>query len=154
MLVTLWRHGEAAKAPRDEDRPLTANGEVTLASAAIDFSQQLLQSALPAADVCRVSPLLRTRQSAAILCAHWQCVANLCAALAPGTSINEPSLWLNNAAAHQVLVSHQPFVSDLLNYWLDEPTLDWLQPGGWATVELRAATRGGGSLLLSRASIF
>ena len=57
--------------------------------------------------------------------------------------------WADTAAsdAHLLLVSHQPLVSLLLDYWTGEPgRVAALSPGGLATVELAVAGPGQASL--------
>ena len=154
MWVTVWRHGEAGMAPRDEDRCLTSRGELSVSKAATEFMLQLLDAGDPAPERLAFSPLQRTRQTAAILGQSWHVAASVCDALAPGTSVAHPETFLVDHIEHQVIVSHQPFVSQLIGYWLDDNGLDSLLPGGWATLKLTAPCRGGGRLLRSRTSIF
>lgn len=154
MRVTVWRHGEAGMAPRDEDRCLTRRGEASVSEAAAEFMSQLIAAGDPTPERVAFSPLQRTRQTAAILEQSWQVPASVCEALAPGTSVAHPETFLVDHIEHQVIVSHQPFVSQLIWYWLDDNALDPLQPGGWATLELMVPSRGGGQLVRSRTSIF
>lgn len=154
MWVTVWRHGEAGMAPRDEDRCLTSRGEQSVREAAAEFMSQLTAADNLIPERVAFSPLQRTRQTAAILEQSWHVPASICEALAPGTSIARPETFLVDHVEHQVIVSHQPFVSQLIWYWLDDNGLDPLLPGGWATLELLAPCRGGGRLVRSRTSIF
>lgn len=154
MWVTVWRHGEAGVAPRDEDRCLTDRGELTVRQAAREFTVQLTAAGDPVPGRLACSPLRRTCQTAAILEESWLIKAFVCDALAPGTSVRRPETFLTDDVEHQVIVSHQPFVSQLIWYWLDDDRLEPLLPGGWATVQLLSPHRGGGRLVRSRTSVY
>lgn len=154
MWVTVWRHGEAGVARRDEDRCLTDRGEASVTRAATAFRESLIRAGEVMPSSCAYSPLQRTRQTAWILGEIWDVEPRVCEALAPGTAVDRPMDFLSDGLAHQVIVSHQPFVSQLIWYWLDSDGLDPLEPGGWATIELTAPARGGGRLVRSRANIF
>jgi len=154
MWVTVWRHGEAGMAPRDEDRSLTDKGKQTVESAAVEFQSTLIRAGDPLPTRSAFSPFERTRQTAAILAACWDINTRVCDALAPGTDIERPDTFLLRDVEHQVIVSHQPFVSQIIWHWLDDDRLDSLLPGGWATLELLAPIRGGGRLIRSRPNVF
>ena len=150
MRITVWRHGEAGTAPRDEDRPLTQQGRRSLASAAKAFGDSC--AGLPPTRI-HYSPLLRTEQTAGIIAQQFPpAKLQVCLALAPGTNLHEPRSFLleqdgGDENAHIILVTHQPFVSELIWYWLDDFKVYPLAPGGFCVMELMAPTRGGALLL-------
>lgn len=154
MLVTLWRHGEAGAAARDEDRALTPRGELTVAQAVLEFEQWRQQAGLAPVDRLYHSPLVRTRQTAQLLERGLGVAPESVAALAPGTNLQAPQSFLPETAEHCVLVSHQPFVSQAAWFWLDDDRVEPLLPGGWVTLELLVPSRGGGVLQRARANIF
>ncbi len=154
MLVTVWRHGEAGSAPRDEDRELTARGVRTVCEAAVEYRQWLADAQVEPVSNIWHSPLVRTYQTAGLLGKGLGIDISICDALAPGTNIHQPESFLPAEADHVVIVTHQPFVSQLIWYWLDDDRLEPILPGGWATLELTAATRGGAELKRARTSIF
>ncbi len=146
MRVTVWRHGEAGVASRDEDRPLTERGRTSL-SAAIQEYQVLCEGVAPT--LIHYSPLLRTAQTAAIIGQHFpDATAEICDELAPGTELRDHRSFLTtDDVAHLLLVTHQPFVSELIWYWLDDKTVPALAPGGFCIIDLQAPTCGGAILL-------
>ena len=154
MLITVWRHGEAGMAPRDEDRQLTQRGQLTVRGAALEFHERIAFANLPPPDLCLFSPLVRARETSQILAAEWGVTQQSCAALAPGTRVNQPETFVASDQEHQVLVSHQPFVSELIAHWIDGDEVAPLLPGGWATIDLVAPVRGGGSLVFARPSVY
>lgn len=154
MLVTVWRHGEAGYAASDANRMLTDRGRYSVGLAAEDCYQWLGDMALAAPDCLRYSPLRRTEETARLLGDAWGLTPQVSAALAPGADHQSPQTFLPEDYNHVVLVSHQPFVSMLIGYWLDDRRLSPLMPGGWATIDLIAACRGGGTLLRLRSSVF
>ena len=154
MLVTLWRHGEAGTAATDELRPLTPRGSSSVQAAVADWQTWVKEQALAAADVIWHSPLVRTTQTAQLLEQCLNCARVECGGLAPGAMIDKPASFLPDSGDHVVLVTHQPFVSQLIWYWLDDDALAPLMPGGWASLRVTAPSRGGASLVQARASIF
>lgn len=147
MQITVWRHGEAGSAVVDADRPLTPRGHQTVAEAAENLEKWLAANG-EQPGVCRHSPLLRTTETAAVLARQWPGMKiEACPALAPGADPARSDSYLAAAGQALVLVGHQPFVSMLLAFWLDDTRLPTLMPGGHATVELIAPTRGGARLL-------
>ena len=136
VLLTIWRHGEAACAPRDADRELTKRGRSEVAAAAAAFTRWLTQSGQPQVEQLRHSPLTRTSQTAAILQGVLRpasCVAD--EVLAPGADPVHQR-WQGIDAAHILLVSHEPFVSRAIAVWSDDETLPPLAPSGYATLEV------------------
>ncbi len=154
MYVTLWRHGEAGSAATDELRPLTARGTASVQVAALEWRRWVQEQALPEAQLIWHSPLVRTTQTAELLEQALGCAKAECGGLAPGAILHEPESFLPHSVDHAILVTHQPFVSQLIWHWLDDNALAPLMPGGWATLELTAPLRGGATLIGARTSIF
>jgi len=150
MIVTIWRHGEAANTVPDEDRRLTPKGQDELATAGSRFIAVLEESGLPAPQKLHHSPLVRTTETAAKLSGIFQVAPTVYQGLAPEASrVEELCKWLDEREAeHLVLVGHQPFVSSLIWYLLDDQALPTLLPGGYATIELPCFERGAGALLI------
>jgi len=144
--VTLWRHGEAGPASRDTDRALTERGRGALVVTLSRFKAELSRLGVEPPSVCLHSPLVRTTQTAELLATDLAIPAQVLSALAPGARVAESQALVEGHDAHVILVTHQPFVSDLLGYWLDNDGLDFLEPGGWATLDLLVPSRGGASL--------
>ena len=152
VLLTIWRHGEAAFAPRDADRELTERGRDEVTAAAAAFTRWLTQSGQPQVEQLRHSPLTRTLQTAAILhgvLRPMSCVADQL--LAPGADLAN-KMWQAIDAAHVLLVSHEPFVSRAIAVWSDDETLPPLAPSGYATLEVLSLERGGAMVLRHRSS--
>ncbi len=154
MLVTVWRHGEAGSAPRDEDRALTGRGDRTVRQAAEAFRAWLSDASLTSVSGCRYSPLVRTTQTAHILGATLGVEPAVCRGLALSADIHQPKTFLDEEEPHLLMVSHQPFVSQLIWYWLDDDRVEPLLPGGWATLDVTVPSRGGAALVAARESIF
>ncbi len=154
MWVTVWRHGEAAPGNIDEFRALTARGRQSLSAIVPRFTALCANAQAPAPDTLAFSPLVRTTQTAEIITQQLGLDPQVCPALAPGADLFAPSGFIDDNSEHQVLVSHQPFVSQLLGHWLDDPYQSPLMPGGFACVKLLAPTQGGGELLFIQPEIF
>lgn len=154
MLVTLWRHGEAGTAATDEIRPLTPRGTTSVQAAVIEWQTWLREQELPDAETVWHSPLVRTTQTAALLQQCLGCTVVECGGLAPGALIQKPESFIPSSGDHVVLVTHQPFVSQLIWHWLDDNALAPLMPGGWATLKVTAPLRGGAMLIRARTSIY
>lgn len=110
MRVFLVRHGEAADAIVDADRPLTAAGRTQAERLAIWCAAN---DALP--DEIRHSGLLRAAQTAEILAARLSPPGGVRVArgLAPD---DDPRPWageLPHETASPMLVTHMPFVGEL-----------------------------------------
>ena len=147
MLLTIWRHGEAGRAPRDAERELTERGRSEVDAAAEAFTRWLTQSGHPKVERLRHSPLTRTSQTAAILhgvLRPMSCVSDQL--LAPGADLAN-KMWQAIDATHVLLVSHEPFVSRAIAVWSDDETLPPLAPSGYATLEVLSLTRGGATVL-------
>lgn len=149
MIVTIWRHGEAAQTVPDEQRHLTARGRSELASASEGFSAFLEAGELALPQRVYHSPLVRTRQTADILGEALGVATCPLPTLAPeAATVQELGSWLEQSQdEHVLLVGHQPFVSSLIWCLLDDRALPPLHPGGHAVLDLITGSRGGATLL-------
>ncbi len=148
MLVTVWRHGEAAPGGRDRDRRLTDRGHADLRRGAAAFLPALARRSLPAPEALHTSRWLRTRQTAGHLAEALALVPEEAEALIPGAGVDEVEGLLSAMLPkHRVLVSHQPLVSALVDRWLGEPgRVPALTPGAYAVLEAEAWAPGCASL--------
>lgn len=154
MIVTVWRHGEAGPAATDRQRELTDDGFDDIGFGCRQFHAALEARLIAAPDLFLHSPWLRTEQTAQILAsAFTHAPARELAALRPGGDVTAVALELAalegtaSASAHVVLVSHQPLVSQLLDYLLGVPCgVPSLSPGSLATLELPVVARACGVL--------
>jgi phosphohistidine phosphatase SixA len=100
------------------------------------------------------SPLVRTTQTAEAVAAALGLDPVTCPALAPGTDVRSPERFIDDGVKHQIIVSHQPFVSEQIRYWLDPAQLEPLMPGGYACIELITPAEGAGRLVFAEPSIY
>lgn len=152
MIATILRHGEAGPAASDRERRLTSRGvaEIERAAPALAAACRSRGLALPS----RVlhSPWERTRATAEIVARHLDIEAQPVDALAPGAATAQVDsvlqhIELSADAAHCLLVSHQPLVSQLADHYLGEPGLaPGLTPGALVTLSLDTVAPGCGSL--------
>jgi phosphohistidine phosphatase SixA len=147
LIVTLWRHGEAAWLAPDADRPLTEAGRAALTLRASELVQWLSAQANAQPSDLLHSPYRRTRETADLIAPLIGSPArDEAAALAPGC--DERGLFsLLDKQPHLVIVSHQPFISEMVKYWLDDPRQAFIGPSGYAVLEVSAPCRGGAELL-------
>lgn len=153
MILTVWRHGEAGQAPRDDERELTDRGCDDIGFGAQQFHDHCQARSLPDAGLILFSPWTRTRQTADILSgvfAHAQTKQE--AGIQPGASPEDAcrvvqTVLDEGATEHLLLVSHQPLVSRLIDVLLgDSGRVPPLSPGGLAVLELELAAAGAASL--------
>jgi phosphohistidine phosphatase len=153
VLVTIWRHAEAAPALDDERRELTDRGRKQLSASVDAFSAWLVAECMSRVDVLRFSPLIRTRQTAERLaqgCGVSDCDEALW--LRPVVATPEVGALISKSlalseCAHILLVSHHPLVAGLIALWSDSAELPPLLPGGCATLDVLSPERGGATLL-------
>jgi len=154
MIVTILRHGQAGAAPQDSLRTLTAQGREDVSLAAHKLLAVTGQSHLSAPALILYSEWLRTKQTAQIV-AEKMPEASLQAAdaLVPGGTQAEVDALLEhictteNAVDHALLVSHQPLVSELADYYLGQAGLiPPLSPGSLVTMEMEVPAYGCASL--------
>lgn len=148
MLLTLWRHGEAAYSRPDSQRPLTERG-VQHVQATVGFYRSLCQQrGLGRPIVCTHSPYVRTEQTASLIASELSLSEVLSRELlAPGQTNYVSGDYLSEESGHQLVVGHQPYLSQLIDVWCDTAAHTSLSPGGFAIIELNAPCRGGGELL-------
>ena len=148
MLLTLWRHGEAAYSRPDSQRPLTERG-VQHVRATVGFYRSLCQQrGLGRPIVCTHSPYVRTKQTASLIASELSLSEVLSRELlAPGQTNYVSGHYLSEESGHQLVVGHQPYLSQLIDVWCDTAAHTSLSPGGFAIIELNAPCRGGGELL-------
>ena len=148
MLLTLWRHGEAAYSRPDSQRPLTERG-VQHVRATVGLYRSLCQQrGLGRPIVCTHSPYVRTEQTASLIASELSLSEVLSRELlAPGQTNYVSGHYLSEESGHQLVVGHQPYLSQLIDVWCDTAAHTSLSPGGFAIIELNAPCRGGGELL-------
>ena len=160
MIVTIWRHGEAGSAVSDRLRKLTARGRDEVRRGARQFRGACAGAAIALPDLVLFSRWVRTTQTADILGAAFAGAAvREQAQLQPGSGLGAVDAGLAELAAagrppaHVVLVSHQPLVSGLVDYYLGglaagaAGQVPALSPGGLATLSLQVVARDCGQLL-------
>ncbi|EED34561.1 phosphoglycerate mutase family protein, putative [Luminiphilus syltensis NOR5-1B] len=155
MWITVWRHGKAGEAATDFERPLTTKGEQSLDAAVTEYRGWLQGSEVAPPSMALYSPLKRTQQTAERLGTGFDVPIQVCPELAPGGSRpSDCSHWLVEDAPHVVLVGHQPFVSALIDYWLDSDEVDPLRPGGYCLLNVAGFCRGGAERVRAMPDIY
>lgn len=146
-------------AATDRERQLTSRGEDDLGFGCQQFHQHCEERGIRHPDHILHSPWERTTQTAGIVAAaftHAELVAST--ALKPGADIPDVDRLLDGLLTdfgaegsqqhHVALVSHQPLVSRLIDYYLDSPgQVPPLTPGALAVLSLDVAGRGTAQLL-------
>lgn len=135
----LARHAEAAPVGsagiyHDFDRPLTAYGRGLLQQQA-----QALRKLAPDLQACYASPLLRTQQTATILVEGRSIPLESADCLGASPSFSTVQQLLLESSAEQILlVTHQPFVVNLLSWLLtgDQDLNTAFEPGTMACLEV------------------
>ena len=148
MLLTLWRHGEAAYSHPDSLRQLTERG-VEHVQATVGLYQSLCPApGLSMPTLCTHSPYVRTEQTANLIASElglFDVVSQ--DLLAPGQTDYVSGHYLAEESRHQLVVGHQPYLSQLIDVWCDTSAHTSVSPSGFAIIELIAPCRGGGELL-------
>jgi len=144
MIVSIWRHGVAEAGAIDRQRALTIAGRDDVGFGCRQFHHACESRGLVHATAILYSPWLRTTQTAEIIAGaftHAEITAE--EALAPGSDVAAVAAVLSQRATaggeeqHVVLVSHQPLVSQLADYFLgDAGRVPALTPGGLVTLAL------------------
>ena len=148
MLLTLWRHGEAAYRRPDSQRPLTERGVQHVRASGGHYRSLCQQRGLGRPIVCTHSPYVRTEQTASLIASELSLSEVLSRELlAPGLTNYVSGDFLSEESGHQLVVGHQPYLSQLIDVWCDTAAHTSLSPGGFAIIELNAPCRGGGELL-------
>jgi phosphohistidine phosphatase len=151
MLLTIWRHGEAGRAPTDRLRELTDKGFDDIGFGCRQFHAALAVRGLPPPDRIFFSPWVRTLETAEIIAsAFTHARSSEMAALRPGGTLRAAEAALEAASTgldHVLLVSHQPLVSRLVEHFLGvDNAVPVLSPGGFATLSLEVIAAACGEL--------
>ena len=148
MLLTLWRHGEAAYSRPDSQRQLTERGVQHVRATVGLFRSLCQQRELSMPTVCTHSPYIRTQQTASLIASELN-LSDVVSQelLAPGHNDYLLGDYLSEESGHQLVVGHQPYLSQLIDVWCDTSAHTSLSPSGFAIIELIAPCRGGGELL-------
>ena len=148
MLLTLWRHSEAAYSRPDSARQLTERG-VQHVQATVSLYRSLCQQrGLSMPTVCTHSPYVRTQQTASLIASELGLLDVVSQdLLAPGQTDYVSGHYLSEASGHQLVVGHQPYLSHLIDVWCDTAAYTCVSPSGFAIIKLTAPCRGGGELL-------
>jgi len=108
VLVYLCRHAQAAPGEPDELRPLTPTGE----EQALRLGRWLAE-ADPAPAIVVASPLLRARQTAALITRSTGGEVKIDARLSPGAGVDELRAVIEDAPGPVATVGHQPDCSEI-----------------------------------------
>ncbi len=155
MILTIWRHGEAGRAPTDRDRELTDSGRDDVGFACQQFHSACSDRGIPHPDSILHSPFMRSNQTAEIIAAAFtHATQTWMDALHPGSDVAAVDSALIDIAEgeavheHVLLVSHQPLISYLLDHYLGDPgAVPALSPGGLATLSLETPAKDCGRIL-------
>ncbi len=155
MIVSIWRHGEAGRAVSDRLRELTVTGTDDVGFGCQQFHDICHARNIPHPELVLHSAWVRTTQTADIISsAFTHASVRRIKALQPGGSIEAVDTALAEITAsdpdlgHVVLVSHQPLVSYLVDYYLGGVgRVPSLSPGGLVTLNLPAPAVDCGQLL-------
>lgn len=151
MIITIVRHGKAGSAAKDKDRELTDNGTDDVSFGGHQLHELCLEKSLPMPDLILHSAWRRTTQTAEILAAAFTVSVDAFDALLPGHTTADVDKALNALppdTSHCVLVGHQPMVSELVDYYLnDNGRVPALSPGGLVSIRLDTVAKGCGELL-------
>lgn len=151
MILTIWRHGEAGSASRDEQRELTVRGADDISFGCQQFHQACEGRGIAHPTRILHSPWLRTTQTAEIIAGAYSHATVLpCEALRPGATPEDLDRALGSylAEPHVLLVHHQPLVSRVLGHYLgDAAAVPFLSPGGLASLSIDVPAPAVASLL-------
>ena len=129
MRVYLCRHAQAASGEPDELRPLTPEGEAQ----AVGLGEWLAAAETTPAIVVS-SPLLRARQTAALVARTIGAELRVDARLSPGAGVEELRAILGELTGPVAAVGHQPDCSEIVVALTgNDPGF---APAGVATIEL------------------
>ena len=148
MLLTLWRHGEAVYSRLDSQRQLTERGVQHVRATVGLYRSLCLQRGLGMPTMCTHSPYVRTKQTASLIASELSLPdVVLQELLAPGQPDYVSGDYLSEESGHQLVVGHQPYLSQLIDVWCDTSAHTSVSPSGFAIIELTVPRRGGGELL-------
>ena len=147
-LLTLWRHGEAGSAATDEARALTERGCQEVAEVVEGYRQWMDDTAIAPVSSLLYSPLKRTEETALILQGALEPArSQVCPALMPGAQPADFSESDLEKHSHNIMVSHQPFLSWAIQVWADDDSLPPLAPGGYSVLSVLSLERGGAEVI-------
>src|SRR5262249_2589792 len=153
VLLLLVRHAIAedriafGRTGQDDDqRPLSTDGRKKMRPVA-----NALRDLVPDPDLLLTSPLLRARQTAAIVSPAIDLPPVECPAVAPSSEPSQFLRFVSAKRAHTVVaVGHEPDLSELAGYVLTgrAQALFSLKKGGACLLDVTLAARGGSGTLL------
>ena len=155
MIITIWRHGEAGRAATDRQRQLTGRGQDDVGFGCLAFHRALEVRGIVPPELILFSPWTRTFQTAEIVAsAFTHAPSREHAALRPGSAVTAVEHCLVSlsdmpeAPAHVVLVSHQPLVSELVEFYLGPASnVPPMSPGALVTFALDVPAQHCGELV-------
>lgn len=145
MILTIWRHGEAESGSVDRQRALTPGGREDIGFGCQQFYRACANRHLSQPTHIFHSPFERTVQTAEMIeSAFTHAAGNEACWLEPESSIEiiDQTLLRDfhecKHSCHVVLVSHQPLVSNLVNWYVGEKggLVPPLHPGGLVTITM------------------
>jgi phosphohistidine phosphatase SixA len=112
------------------------------------YRSQCQQRGLGMPTVCTHSPYVRTQQTASLIASELGLLDVVSQdRLAPGQTDYVSGDYLSQESGHQLVVGHQPYLSQLIDVWCDTSVHTSLSPSGFAIIELTAPCCGGGELV-------
>ena len=154
MILTIFRHGEAGEAATDRARELTEKGAQDVERGATVFLEACRRRVLQLPQRVYHSPWVRTTSTAELICRALGHVPHTgLSAIQPGGDVTSVQRWFEEnlgemrGDTHIVMVSHQPLVSHMVNYYLGEGNSEpSLNPGAFATLSMGVPGSACGSL--------
>jgi len=154
MILTIFRHGEAGEAATDRARELTEKGAQDVERGAAVFLETCRRRALQLPERLYCSPWARTASTARLICRALENVPLVTLpAIQPGRDIAGVQRWFEENSetmrddSHLIMVSHQPLVSHLVDYYLGAGSpVPSLSPGAFATLSMGVPGSACGSL--------
>ncbi len=146
MILTIWRHGTAVEGVNDRLREITGSGRDDVGFGSRQFHEACSVRNIPHPHKILYSPLVRTTQTAELIAAaftHASMAADK--AMQPGSSVSAVdeavSAFIDaDVTQHLLLVSHQPLVSRVIEYYLGPGGyVPFLTPGGLVTLSLESS---------------
>ncbi|QFU76053.1 hypothetical protein EY643_10475 [Halioglobus maricola] len=140
MYLTIWRHGEAGSAVTDRMRELTERGVEDVNAGSEQFKQLCADRDIPLPKRIFYSEWVRTTQTASIVGrALGDAALESSPALIPGRQPVDVENDISHRYPddHLLLISHQPLVSCLVDYYVgSRGYVPGLVPGGLATLRM------------------
>ncbi|MBA2683328.1 MAG: phosphohistidine phosphatase SixA [Gemmatimonadaceae bacterium] len=132
----------------DDERPLTKRGRKTMAKATRGLRREV-----KSLDVLAASPLVRAKQTAAIVAAEYGDIfIDTVSALEPGATMSSFATWLATRRRAKVvaIVGHEPHLGALVTWLISGVTTSHIEldKGGACLIEIDGKPRGGCATLL------